>query len=156
MNALAEHSAKTLERSHFITGFLALLLASLLGIGLELAHAFKMAALLDADQETRRLLLRLAHAHGTLLGFLELFLGLCLGRLSQETLSRSVVGYLRAAALSALVLLPLGFLLGAWGAHEGDPGPGIWLSPVGALCLILELGLCLYLWISEKTERNQA
>jgi hypothetical protein len=39
----------------------------------------------------------------------------------------------------ACVLMPLGFLLGVFGHAESDPGPGIWLVPLGALALIAGL-----------------
>ena len=42
-----------------------------LGLLLEALHGFKLGLYLDVDQETRRLLWRLGHAHGTLLGLLN-------------------------------------------------------------------------------------
>ena len=43
--------------------------------------------------------------------------------------------------LAALVLIPLGFLLGGAYTHRGDPGLGILLVPPGALCLFVAVFL---------------
>ena len=53
-------------------GFLALFVFATLGLLLEALHGFKLGFYLDVDQETRRLLWRLGHAHGTLLGLLNI------------------------------------------------------------------------------------
>ncbi|HYQ14246.1 MAG TPA: hypothetical protein VEQ58_00755, partial [Polyangiaceae bacterium] len=52
-------------------GLWALCVCSALGLGLETLHAFKVGLYLDVGNETRRLLWRLAHAHGALLGLLN-------------------------------------------------------------------------------------
>ena len=52
-------------------GLWALCACSALGLGLETLHAFKLGFYLDVGNETRRLLWRLAHAHGALLGLLN-------------------------------------------------------------------------------------
>jgi hypothetical protein len=36
----------------------------------------------------------------------------------------------------AAVVMPLGFVLGALGTSESDPGPAIWLVPVAAAALL--------------------
>lgn len=127
-----------LERRHFAVGWLALLVFLTLGIALEALHAFKIPAYLDADHESRRLGLRLAHAHGVLLGLVHVAFAVTLshapralrwGQLSSRLLS------------AATLLLPGGFLLGGLFARGGDPGVGILLVPAGALCLLVAVAL---------------
>lgn len=103
-----------------------------LGVILETLHGFKIGWYLDVDREMRRLMLTLAHAHGTLLALVNIAAGLTL---------RAVKGFeLAKAASSSLiwgaVLLPAGFLLGGLAIHDGDPGWGVWLVPVGALLML--------------------
>lgn len=117
-------------------GFAALLVFVLLGLSLETLHAFKAALYLDADQGTRRLLLRLGHAHGGVLSLLQIAYGLTSARYPDLPSP-----LLTAAFLLALVLVPSGFLLGAWGAHGADPGVLVLLVPAGAFALLLALGI---------------
>jgi hypothetical protein len=65
-------------RRHARIGWWSLLVFAALGLLLESFHGFKVAAYLDVSNETRRLMWRLAHVHGTLLGVLILF-GLSVG-----------------------------------------------------------------------------
>ena len=44
-------------------------------------------------------------------------------------------GMVSPLLISASVLLPGGFFLGGCFIYAGDPGLGVWLVPVGALCL---------------------
>lgn len=103
-----------------------------LGLLLEVLHGFKIGWYLDANQEMRRLMFTLAHAHGTLLGLVNIAAGLTL---------RTVKGFevSRTHSLSLLWgsgFLPAGFLLGGIIIHDGDPGLGVLLVPVGALLLL--------------------
>ena len=50
---------------HLRIGYWALALFVTMGLLLETLHAFKVGAYLDVQNETRRLMWRLAHAHGT-------------------------------------------------------------------------------------------
>jgi hypothetical protein len=107
-------------------GFLAL------GVVLETLHGFKIGWYLNVDLEMRRLMFTLAHAHGALLGLVNIAAGLTL---------RTVKGFdlTRGFSLSLLwgsALLPAGFLLGGLIIHDGDPGLGVLLVPVGA-CFLL-------------------
>ncbi len=120
-----------LARRQLLWGFVGLTVFVVLGVLLEAFHAFKWMGYLHVDAESRRLLLRLAHAHGTLLSLLQIAVGLT-GR-AYPVMLRSVRPVLY---LLAQWLIPLGFLLGAVGARSGDPGPMIALLPVGALCLL--------------------
>src|SRR5687768_16236535 len=99
-----------LGRRHLRLGLWALLLFLTLGLVLEALHLFKVGWLLDVRQEARRMSLRLAHAHGALLGLLHVVFGLLLSsRLAPGERSAQ-----RASAClsAALLLLPGGFLLG--------------------------------------------
>jgi hypothetical protein len=118
---------------HLRVGWWSLLGFLCVGIGLEAMHGFKAGFYLDTGNETRRLLWTLAHAHGVLLAILNVVFAVTL---------RAVPGWSGSAPASAsrcligaLVLLPLGFLLGGAFPHGGDPGLGVALVPPGALLL---------------------
>jgi predicted GNAT family N-acyltransferase len=124
-----------LATRHVRVGFFSLLAFLTLGIALEALHGFKVGLYLDVGNEARRLSLRLAHAHGTLLSILHVVFGLTLAsraRPPRETAERA--GRFLTAAL---LLLPGGFLLGGLFVHGGDPGIGVLLVPVGAVCLFV-------------------
>jgi hypothetical protein len=123
-----------LARRHLRFGWFALAAFSLLGIGLELAHAFKLGSYLDVGNETRRMMLRLGHAHGTLLALVNVAFGCSLPRLAAGGEAR--VRRSSASLLVAAVLLPLGFLLGGVSARGGDPGALVALVPAGAVLLV--------------------
>jgi len=123
-----------LRRRHVRWGWWTLLLFLSLGIALEAMHGFKVSWFLAADNETRRLLLRLAHTHGTLLGLVHLGFAFTL---TTAELDARLAGYASAALRGATLLLPGGFLLGGWVIHAGDPGRAIVLVPIGALLLFV-------------------
>lgn len=123
-------------RRHLRAGFGGLFLFVLLGAVLETFHATKAPFFLDAGQETARLLLRLAHAHGTLVSLLNVVFALVV-RARPQMASPAA----SACMLASLVLLPLGFLLGGIWAHGGDPGLGIVLVPPGALTLAAAMAI---------------
>ena len=105
-----------------------------LGLVLESLHAFKVGAYLDVGNETRRLLWRLAHAHGALLGLLNVVAALAVRawpRLQDRLAER--------ALLSALVLMPSGFFLGGLFANGGDPGASVALAAAGGVALLFGL-----------------
>jgi hypothetical protein len=123
-----------LDRLHLRFGWWALGLFLLGGLALESLHAFKSRWYLDAANETRRMLLTLAHAHGVLLALVNVGFGASVARVPSAgaTLLRIASPCLRAATL----LLPGGFLLGGLVIYGGDPGVGIVLVPIGALVLL--------------------
>jgi hypothetical protein len=116
---------------HLRFGFAGIALFAALGLGLETLHAFKVPFYLDAGRETTRLLLRLAHAHGTLLAIVNVLFGLTVKSGVQAPPMASPL------LLFALVTVPGGFFLGALWAHGGDPGIGVVLVPLGAIALIV-------------------
>jgi hypothetical protein len=128
-----------LERAHLRWGWAAIFGFVVLGVALEAMHAFKLGVYLDPDHLTRRLMWRLAHAHGTLLGLLNVAFVVALERLSFSDRER------RAASLmlrGATLMMPCGFFLGGVWLFGGDPGLGVLLVPVGGLLLVGATGLC--------------
>jgi predicted GNAT family N-acyltransferase len=120
---------------HLRVGFFGLLAFLTLGIALEALHGFKVGLYLDVGNEARRLSLRLAHAHGTLLSVLHVVFALTLG--SRAAPPRDTAERAGRFLTAALLLLPGGFLLGGMFVHGGDPGIGVLLVPVGAVCLFV-------------------
>lgn len=124
--------------SHLRFGWWTLLAFVALGVVLEALHGFKIGWYLNVSTQTRRLLFTLAHAHGTLLGVVNLAFAFTVGQLPQW---REVTRRFASAALKAAsVLLPGGFFLGGLIVHQGDPGLGIVLVPLGALLLVAAIG----------------
>jgi len=115
-------------------GFLALCVFTALGLALEALHGLKLGFYLDVDNETRRLLWRLAHAHGALLGLVNVCYAL-----SARAWPRLEDALAGRALLSALLLMPLGFLLGGAFAHAGDPGTSVGLAVAGGVALLFGL-----------------
>jgi hypothetical protein len=117
---------------HLRAGWWGLAVHIVLGALLELLHAIKSPLYLDAGRDTTRLLLRLAHAHGTLLSLVNIAYALTVR--ARPGAARPLAS---ASLLASLVLLPGGFLLGGLWAHGGDPGLGVVLVPAGALALLV-------------------
>jgi hypothetical protein len=123
-----------LVRRHLRIGWWTLCFWLTVGLALEGLHGLKVGWYLDVGQETRRLLFTLAHAHGTLLGLIHLGYAATLRRLPATTRLAQAAGPLLSLAS---LLLPTGFALGGVKTYGGDPGPGIFLVPVGALALLV-------------------
>ncbi len=115
---------------HLRLGWWALLVYLLLGLVLETLHGFKVGAYLDVGNETRRLMWRLAHAHGTLLALVNIAYGLTVR--GAPLAAGSLVS---PCLLGALVLIPLGFFGGGIVLHGADPGLAVLLVPAGAVAL---------------------
>jgi len=115
---------------HLRAGWWSLLVFVLLGIGLELLHGFKADFYLDPALETRRLMWRLAHAHGTFLALVNVAFALTVAALPRPPRGAS------PCLLGALVAVPGGFFLGGIEPQGGDPGVGIVLLPLGAVLLV--------------------
>ena len=120
---------------HLRFGLWSLLVFLCLGLTLEILHAFKAALYLDVSNATRRLMWTLAHAHGALLGLIHIATALVFQVWPDfAILYRNNIS---VCLISASVILPGGFFLGGFSFYGGDPGVGIALAPIGALCLIL-------------------
>lgn len=134
MTAATTDRETMLVTRHLRIGWWSLAAFLSLGIALEALHGFKIGWYLDVSNATRRLLLTLAHVHGTLLALVHLAFAATLGLRAPRVLPRAAVA--SACLTGAGIALPLGFLLGGlwpWGA---DPGLGIVLVPVGAVLLL--------------------
>lgn len=114
-------------------GWLMLATFAIAGITLESFHGFKTGWYLEDAYETRRLLFTLAHAHGALLALINIVFGVASAVLG-GSLPR-LLGVSRLL-LAGTVLLPAGFFLGGFGLYGTDPGVGIYLVPIGALCVL--------------------
>jgi hypothetical protein len=135
-----------LARRHLRFGWCALAGFSSLGIALEALHAFKQGYYLDVGNETRRLMWRLGHAHGTLLALVNIAFALSLPHLRHGALEgsedmatparRAPLRRVSACLLVAALLMPAGFLLGGFFATAADPGPLVALVPAGAVLLV--------------------
>lgn len=125
------------ERRHLTLGWYTLLGYAVLGIALELLHAFKVGLYLNVDSETRRLMWRLAHAHGALLGLINIAFALTVRARGGAT---HVAHRLASGCLcGSTLLLPAGFFLGGVFATAADPGLPVLLVPIGAALLVMGL-----------------
>jgi hypothetical protein len=125
------------SRRHLRFGWWSLLLFTVLGLGLEILHGFKVSAYLDASNDTRRLMWTLAHAHGTLLALVHVLFGLTIWVAPEmATRSRSLISW---CLIGASVLLPGGFFLGGIVFYGGDPGLSVLLVPIGAVVLMIAI-----------------
>lgn len=131
-----DQSQKTLlSRRHLRTGWWLMLIYLTFGMLLESFHGFKLFWYLDLSNSTRRLMFTLAHSHGTLLGLLNVAFALTLPHLPDWEVDRARLAG-RCLFLASL-LIPAGFLFGGLAVYGGDPGLGILLVPVGAVCLFI-------------------
>lgn len=131
---LADQGTAPFIRQHLRFGWTGLLVFAALGVVLEALHAWKVGAYLGVDNETRRLMWTLAHAHGVGLSLLQIAYAASLRLMAAAPQLTSRLFH------AATVLVPLGFFLGGVNTYEADPGFGILLVPVGALALLVALG----------------
>jgi hypothetical protein len=123
------------SRRQLAFGWWSLLVYLTIGMILEGLHGFKVGFYLDASNETRQMLWRLGHAHGTLLALVNIAFGLSMRLMSENgARSRSVAG---RCLIGATVILPAGFFLGGVFIFAGDPGLPILLVPLGAMLLFV-------------------
>jgi hypothetical protein len=126
-----------LRRRHLLFGWYALLGFASVGALLEALHAFKAGFYLDVGSETRRLMWRLGHAHGVLLGLVQLGFAATLPHTKESAGPR--LAWASACLIAAGVLLPCGFLLGGVFATGGDPGLPVLLVPLAIPLLLAAL-----------------
>jgi hypothetical protein len=117
---------------HLRFGWWALLAWLATGIALETLHGFKIGWLLDVGNDTRRLMFRLAHTHGTFLALVNIAAALTVRMVNGGTLAR----WTSFSLIWSALLIPIGFLLGGIVTYGGDPGFGVWLVPIGAALLL--------------------
>jgi len=122
----------TTSDRHLRHGWWALFAFITLGVVLETLHGFKIGWYLDADADIRRLMLTLAHAHGTLLALVNIAAGVTLRVVDGFDLEKNV----SRALIWGSIVMPVGFFLGGVVIHDGDPGLGVLLVPVGAFMLV--------------------
>ena len=103
-------SQETVSRQHLLVGWVAISVYIALGILLETLHALKAGYLLDVNNETRRQMWMLSHAHGTLFGLINIALSWTISRVDDWS-ERSLLAISRAT-LAATILVPGGFFLG--------------------------------------------
>ena len=129
----SDNCAPTYSRRHVCVGWWWLFLFLSLGMALELLHLFKVGWYLDDSNEMRRTMWRLAHAHGTLLGVVNIAFGLTTARFVGK--DKRWPRFVSPCLVGASVLLPGGFFLGGLYHYGGDPGLGVLLVPAGAALL---------------------
>ncbi len=129
----ARPELELLARRHLVFGWWTLLFFLTMGLVLEGLHGLKIQSYLGVHADTRRLMWTLTHAHGTLLGVLNLgFAFMVSFARNWFSQPRSLASaFLRAAT----ILMPAGFFLGGLFTYSGDPGLGILLVPIGGLLL---------------------
>jgi hypothetical protein len=125
--------ASSLVRRHLVIGWGMLLVFLVLGLVLDALLGFKVAWYVNVGNTTRRLVWTLAHAHGVLLGLVNLGFALTVHLRPFASRRQTVAS---ACFVGASVLLPGGFLLGGLVIYDGDPGLGIYLTPIGGLLLL--------------------
>ena len=111
-----------LARRHLAWGWWSLAAFTMLGLVLEAAHGLKLGWYLDVSSATRRLSFTLGHAHGTLLGLVNIAFALSLDK---ARLSATAAARASFALRAVTVLMPLGFILGGAVVYGGDPGLAI-------------------------------
>jgi hypothetical protein len=126
-------SASTLVQRHLRFGWWALLFFLTMGLALESLHGFKVGFYLKVSNETRRLMWTLAHAHGTLLGLVNLAFASAVRLIPAWPAAKRALA--SGALLASTILMPAGFFLGGVFIYAGDPGLGILLVPIGGILL---------------------
>lgn len=122
-------------RRHLFLGWWGLFVFGCVGIALETFHGFKLGMYLNVENETRRLMWTLGHAHGTLLSLVQIGFAATLSivRPVDSVRTRRASRHLAIAQF----LIPSGFILGGIVVHGGDPNLAVLLVPVGAVCFLI-------------------
>ena len=120
---------ETVKR-HLRFGWWSLFVFILLGTVLEGLMGFKWTSYVTND--TRQMLWRLAHAHGTLLGLVHIAFALTVHSAVGATPHR----WISPSLITASILLPGGFFAGGIFTFNGDPGVGVLVVPLGASFMI--------------------
>ena len=127
-----------LVRRHLAFGWWSITVFTALGLLLEAGHGLKLGWYLDVSNATRRLSFTLGHAHGTLLGVLNLAYAFSLRHAKLSAVAAARASF---ALRAVTVLLPLGFLLGGIVFYAGDPGFAIVIVPPSGALLVIALAM---------------
>ena len=127
-------------RRHLRFGWWALFVFLSLGLLLEIFHGLKIDWYMKVSNETRRLMLTLAHAHGTLLSLVNIAFALTTRVVTGPRAASGKQALASQLLKAATLLLPGGFFLGGVVIYGGDPGLGILLVPIGGLAVLLAVG----------------
>lgn len=130
---VARVTRQELSQHHFAIGWVGLAIAVMGGVALDAMLGTKTGLYLDVENETRRLMWRLAHAHAAGVALVHIALGAYLNT-TQAEVSFSLRMASRLISV-ALLLLPAGFALGGIQLFGDEPGLGIFLTPIGGLAL---------------------
>lgn len=143
-----------LTRRHLRIGWCWLLLFLTVGLVVETLHFWPGFGYREPAREMTRLMWRLAHVHGTLLGLVNVGFGLSVAiHAAWSSASRSWASRL---LIAASCLLPLGFLAGGFAAWDGDPSWGAFAVPVGAIFLLAGVLLTAIGMSRQGTESGDA
>lgn len=108
------------------------------GLVLESLIGLRTPWLLDVGMETRRVMFRLAHAHGALLGLVNVAFAASV-QTGLVTADGASLRWPSRLLATGSVCVPLGFALGGVWFLEADPGLGVLLVPIGALAVVAAL-----------------
>lgn len=123
-------------RFHLKFGWWTVLAFLTMGIALEGMHGLKLGYYLDLANATRRHMWTLSHAHGTLLGLINIAFALSVRTFAAAGADERWKRSASLALLVATLLVPGGFALGGLTIYAGDPGLGILLVPIGGFALL--------------------
>jgi hypothetical protein len=138
--------AQATARAHMRFGWWSLLAFLSMGIALETMLGFKLGYYLDVANETRRMMWRLAHAHGTLFALINIGFALTVAALHAWPQKMRLIA--SRCFMAGSLLMPAGFLLGGVVIYDGDPGLGVALVPVGALLMLVAV------WLTARAARH--
>lgn len=136
MSRKPDPQTTSLAHRHRIFGWTSLLLWLLFGTLLEMLHGFKVGSFLLS--EIRREFWGLAHFHGVAFGIVSL---IYVGWAEADGLTPQQRILASRLLIVGSILMPVGFFLGGLIHFEGDPGIGVFLSPIGALFILIVAGL---------------
>ena len=121
-------------RRHLRFGWWSLGVFLSLGLLLEVLHGFKVGFYLDVDNEHRRLMWTLAHAHGGLLGLVHVLFGLTL--MAAPPIAADRRAQVSGGLITASVLLPAGFFAAGLRVTGLAPALAFLVVPVGGALLM--------------------
>jgi hypothetical protein len=84
----------------------------------------------------------LAHAHGTLFSLIQLAAAASIDL--YPAMARRLAGVIFWGLLIGQVVMPAGFLLGGVWLQGGEPGPGVFLVPIGAAGMMGGIGAAIW------------